>query len=59
MSSSAESFVVDRPRRVWKIVAAVAVGIVALPVALGVAGWASNELGTPSSGSVQPTRVKN
>ncbi|MDQ4097294.1 MAG: hypothetical protein M3144_05425 [Actinomycetota bacterium] len=46
-----------RPRRVWKIVAAIAIGLVALPVALGVGGWAAQQFGDPDVPPSAPTRV--
>ena len=58
MSTSAQTIAVDRPRRVWKIVAAVAVAAVSLPVALGIGSWAAGRLATPSTVST-PSRVNN
>ena len=46
-----------RPRRVWKIVAAIAVGLVALPVALGVGAWAAHQIGDGEAPPSAPTRV--
>ena len=62
MSTSAESLAVGQPRRmsrVWKIVAAVVLTIVAVPVTLGVGSWAANQLATPSKGETPTRSTKN
>jgi hypothetical protein len=59
MSTSPESIAVGQPRRVsrvWKIVAAVVLAIVAVPVTVGVGSWAANQLATPSKDT--PSIVK-
>ena len=51
MSTSAESLAVGQPNRmsrVWKIIAAVVLAIVALPVIVLTAGWAANQLADSS-----------
>jgi hypothetical protein len=58
MSASPESIAVDRPRRMWKIVAAVAAALVALPVSLGIGGWAAGQLATPTTAAT-PSRTSN
>jgi hypothetical protein len=46
-----------RPSRVWKIVATIAVGLVALPVALGVGAWAAGQISDSDPTPGVPTRV--
>jgi hypothetical protein len=46
-----------RPGRVWKIVATIAVALVALPAALGVGAWAVGQISDGDAPPSAPTRV--